>query len=204
MKKKPSVPPIPPLPIMILREVQDVEEFARLSLMRCGDSRYYNAEQAVRILRTCVVESLDIQIEHYETLENYQPEWVKEIRDRTISATVGLVGVNGAEHWDFFEDEVIRTVRDYLKDRAKPAKARKTAQGADRKQLRDAYLRQFNGEVKILDICWAAGQRYREWKRWIKNELKDGSKPDLAFRRVLSSSKRPEELSKTPRHSGWK
>lgn len=77
MKKKTSVPPIPPLPIKVLGEVQDVEEFARLSLMRCGDSRYYNAQQAVRILRTCVVESLDTQLEHYQNLENYCPEWLK-------------------------------------------------------------------------------------------------------------------------------
>jgi len=72
------------------------------------------------------------------------------------------------------------------------------------KALRDRYLAHFPEEkIKIRDICWAAGQHYREWKRWLAGELKDGSTPDLAFRRVLTSGKRPAELKKLPRPSKW-
>ena len=79
MKTKQPLPPIPPLSLKALGEVEDVEEYARLSLHRCGDSRYFNAEKAVRILRTCVVEALDIQIEHYESLYIYRPKWIPEL-----------------------------------------------------------------------------------------------------------------------------
>jgi hypothetical protein len=69
-------------------------------------------------------------------------------------------------------------------------------------QLFRAY-RPEHPEVKILDICWAAKQYYRDWKRWKKGEFKNGSTPDLAFRRVLTSGKLPMELRKEPRPKGW-
>jgi hypothetical protein len=75
---------------------------------------------------------------------------------------------------------------------------------AERKAIRDAYLSRLNGpKIKILDICWGAGQHYSEWKRWLRNAVKDGSAPDLAFRAILTSGKRPEEYRKQPRPAGW-
>jgi hypothetical protein len=72
------------------------------------------------------------------------------------------------------------------------------------KALRDAYLAMFADEkIKIRDLCWAAGQHYREWKRWLAGELKAGSTADLAFRRILTSGKRPLEFNKKPRPKGW-
>jgi hypothetical protein len=68
----------------------------------------------------------------------------------------------------------------------------------ERKTLVDSYRTAFP-DVKIADICWAAGQTRREWKRWIKGEAKDGLKPDRAFRHVLASGKRPEEIVGKPR-----
>jgi hypothetical protein len=59
-------------------------------------------------------------------------------------------------------------------------------------------------EVMILDVCWAAKQRYREWMRWIGGTLKDGSKPDRCFRAILVSGKRPQEYRKEPRPKNWK
>ncbi len=74
----------------------------------------------------------------------------------------------------------------------------------DPKTLRDSYLAKFPDEkIIIRDLCWAAGQHYREWKRWLAGELKDGSTPDLAFRRILLSGKRPSEFNKKPRPDGW-
>jgi hypothetical protein len=79
-----------------------------------------------------------------------------------------------------------------------------TASRIDPTALRDSYLANFPDEkIKLRDLCWAAGQHYREWKRWLAGELKDGSTPDLAFRRVLTSGKRTHELSKKPRPKGW-
>lgn len=62
----------------------------------------------------------------------------------------------------------------------------------ERKKLRDNYLTEFQEKIYFRDICWAAKQHYREWTRWLTGELKDGSKPDRAFRAVLLSHKRPE------------
>src|ERR1017187_4931311 len=75
---------------------------------------------------------------------------------------------------------------------------------SDPKSLRDSYFANFPDEkIKLRDLCWAAGQHYREWKRWLTGKLKGGSTPDLAFRRILLSGKRPLEFNKKPRPDGW-
>jgi hypothetical protein len=80
-------------------------------------------------------------------------------------------------------------------------------QKAEREALRDAYLSKFfdGPKIKILDICWAAEERYREWKRWLQKNspIKIGSKPDLAFRSILKSGKRPIEYRPIERPAGW-
>lgn len=75
--------------------------------------------------------------------------------------------------------------------------------GTKRKALFGAYQNAFP-EAFILDICWAAKQHYREWTRWIGGQLKNGSKPDRAFRSVLTSGKRPEEYRPEHRTKNWK
>jgi hypothetical protein len=78
-----------------------------------------------------------------------------------------------------------------------------TDRQADRKALRDSYLASFP-DVGIMDICWAAKQHYREWSRWLNNELKRESKPDRAFRHVLTSGKPTSEIRRETRPKGWK
>lgn len=72
------------------------------------------------------------------------------------------------------------------------------------KALVDSYLSSFAEKIMILDICWAAKQRYREWTRWTSGRLKPTSKAAMAFRAVLTSGKRPEEYRLEPRPKGWK
>jgi len=68
------------------------------------------------------------------------------------------------------------------------------------------YRSRFKEKILVLDICWAAEQYYSEWKRWLRaaSPIKDGSKPDMAFRAVLGSGKKPSEYRKQSRPSGWK
>jgi hypothetical protein len=73
----------------------------------------------------------------------------------------------------------------------------------ERAALRDTYMSVFP-DVGIMDICWAAKQHYREWARWLKDEVKDGSRPDRAFRHVLTSGKTASEIRKEIRPKGWK
>jgi hypothetical protein len=86
-----------------------------------------------------------------------------------------------------------------------PAQAER-AQAVDpsnRKALFDSYRVAVPG-AGIMDICWAAEQHYREWARWLKGELKDGSKPDRAFRHVLASGKDPKKLRREIRPKDYK
>jgi hypothetical protein len=83
------------------------------------------------------------------------------------------------------------------------------AQGAcvpTRKELLERYRSSFPEKIKVLDICWAAAQHYSELKRWLRTDspLKDGSTPDLAFRAILSSGKKPQEYRRQVRDTGWK
>ncbi|MGD0499332.1 MAG: hypothetical protein ABSC23_12945 [Bryobacteraceae bacterium] len=76
---------------------------------------------------------------------------------------------------------------------------------AERKAFADAYFFNSGEKIVVLDMCWAARQRYREWMRWLGGTLKDDTKPDRAFRAVLTSGKRPEEYRPgESRPKGWK
>lgn len=71
-------------------------------------------------------------------------------------------------------------------------------------ELWEAYKAQFHPErIIIRDLCWAAGQHATEWKRWLGGKMKAGSAPDRAFRKILTSGKRPIEYRPAIRPSGW-
>lgn len=85
-----------------------------------------------------------------------------------------------------------------------PSESSKESRMIERSRLRDLYLAPPAEKIKILDVCWAAKQRYREWTRWIGGELKDGTTADRAFRAVLGSGQRPEVYRLEPRPKNWK
>jgi hypothetical protein len=74
-----------------------------------------------------------------------------------------------------------------------------------RSALRDHYLSLFPEKIKILDVCWAAKEHYREWKRWLQkpSPIKDGAKADRSFRAILTSGKRPLEYRPIERPPKW-
>lgn len=59
-------------------------------------------------------------------------------------------------------------------------------------------------EVKILDICWAARQTYREWKRWMSGTAVPGHTPDLSFRKILTGGKHTKEWRSEVRLKSWR
>jgi len=77
------------------------------------------------------------------------------------------------------------------------------ARRAERHKLFENYAAQFPEKIVILDICWAAKQRYREWKRWLSGQLKDTSKANKAFHALLTSRQRPTEYRTEPRQKKW-
>jgi hypothetical protein len=204
--------PLPPLSFEVLWKIDDIEEYARASLEACSDpdNLSFNTEHAVRLLRTCVVTMLDLQIDYFSSLPHYQSEWIDEVAQKAIDSLIAAFPPfkSGEE----FRFELRCTVNDHLARRpetiengaAKAAPSKPAS--SDRKALRDSYLANFPDErIKIVDMCWAAGQHKREWKRWLKGDVKvkDGGTADLAFRRFLASGKRPEEYNTKPRPPGW-
>jgi hypothetical protein len=203
MSNKPSLPPVPPLSFEALREVGVIEDYVQDALWDCGD----NPEKTIRILRTGVVESLNVQMDYYSSLPTYHSVWNLEVAGKTIDALIALSPpLTPGEQ---FRGELLRTAVAHLIQRLGAAKNKAATatlpkpDGSDRRALRDAYLAKFP-EVKILDMCWAARQHYSEWKRWLRNAVEDGSAPDRAFRAILISEKMPGEYRHQPRPKGWK
>lgn len=96
-----------------------------------------------------------------------------------------------------------RSADDFLEEKTSPVDV--AHEPPDRKKLRDSYFANLPGpKIKILDVCWGAAQHYSEWKRWIRNAVKDGSAPDRAFRAILTSGKKPTDYRKQPRPAGWR
>jgi hypothetical protein len=120
---------------------------------------------------------------------------------------MGLDGEIIHQHEDprQFTTQVGHTVLNYVEQRfAAGEKIVIPSKPMSRKQLRDEYFAHFPDErIVIRDVCWAVKQHYREWKRWLEDELEDGTTPDLAFRRILMSKKRPEEFNPKRRPNGW-
>jgi hypothetical protein len=208
MKKHTPAQNLPPLSLRALDSVQKIEEYAQLSLHSCGGEHSFNTPKALRILRACVVASLDEQLSFYSSLPGYCSSWLEEMKESTVYATTNLANHADSKEWEYLAAQLQRTIEDHLSEKQANAKfaiakskEEQSQKPLSRQKLKQAYFAKF--DAKILDVCWAVGQHYREWKRWLNNEVKDGSKPDLAFRAILGSHKSPEQYNKKPRPSGW-
>ena len=123
-------PPLPPLSFKALNQIQDIESYARSALHGCGSFVDYNVEKALRILRTCVVASLEAQMTFYSSLATFNQRWIIEITEKTISATIGLVGGDGSAHYEYFEAQVRKTIQEHFEAansaiRSAPAKKKR-------------------------------------------------------------------------------
>jgi hypothetical protein len=204
MKKKSSTPRLPPLSLEALHRVELLEQYARHAAEEASNpvGMTSNTESLTRSLRTCAVQLLAVQFEFYDSLPNFQHEWELQIAESTLSSLLGLfpLFVPSAP----YRPELTRTINDYLKDRFREAEiAAQPPKKISRQELRDSYFARFP-EAKVLDVCWASAQHYCEWKRWLRNAVKDGSAPDRAFGALLTSGKRPQEYRKERRKKGWK
>lgn len=202
-KKRPL---IPPLSFEVLEVVEDIERYSRQALRSCNDTFKFNRDKAMNILRTCVVSVFDIQIKFYSSFHNFTEDWVAHVGHTVIGSAMGLITASiHDDDYEWLQNVLYETLNAHMKARDSAKRTSAPPKGKlSRKKLADSYFAKFPDEtIKILDVCWAVGQHYREWKRWLKNELKEGSTPDLAFRRILTSDKRPRELNKNPRPTKW-
>jgi hypothetical protein len=138
-----------PLSPAALDTVEDIEKYARYALSACSNAvgNLVNPEKAVRILRTCVVQALDAQIDYYETLPSYRKEWVRELQHKTIDSTLGLMPMwtSGEE----FRPGLVRTVRDHIRQRSKAARTHPVAAPQHKAQKIEEQLDAFRDECRL-------------------------------------------------------
>src|SRR5579863_8030006 len=205
MDKKRLAPRVPPLSPETLANILAVEKTTREQLAACHYYDTFNVDTAIEILRTSIVTILNLRLNEYIARPDYKPEWMNEIKTITFDTLIK----NTEEFPNQYETTRMKTavlfaLNDHAAARAEEQDTKPTAKANQRQAIYESYLADFPDEkVKILDICWAVGQHYREWKRWIKNEWKEGSKADLAFRKILTSGKLPLEFNKKPRPPKW-
>lgn len=193
---------VPPPPRSKLYELEFIETKLRGSLRMCRDNR----GTILEYLRSYAVEVFDFYNTSYESVPGYTREWRQRLLVEAIQRVMGCCSGEriGLGYLDEYREDVFQT----LKAHVGRLPQRRTADAQfsrplKRKALRDSYLAAHPRVVK-LDICFAAGQHYTEWKRWLRGVLKDGSTPDRAFRALLESGKWPREYNSRPRPSGWK
>ena len=204
-KQRIVIPPLPPLSFSALQVIEHYETYASTALNRCYTGGFFNKTKAITILRTCIISVFRAKLAYYSTLPNFHQQWIAEIESTTLLSASGMLSGYADDHERIQILLVLqRTIEDHLRDTSQKPKTVSPEKPPSRRKLADLYFAQFPDEnIRILDVCWAVGQHYREWKRWLKNEVKDGSTPDLAFRRLLTSGKKPLEFNKKPRPAKW-
>jgi hypothetical protein len=164
--------------------------------VQAGREGHWNGER----IRKALAEFLDVVID--QTFRDKHPSWRK---DSTVRYQFREEALRASKEWSGWRE--IYQDLERVFNGPPPLAALSGSTGnteIDPTTLKKRYLASFDHKVKILDICWAAGQHYSEWKRWLRGALTPGSTPDSAFRAVLSSGMPPQEYKKKPRPNGWK
>lgn len=103
--KRNKIPAIPQLSLEALDDVQKIERYARHELRECDSSDYLNTQKAERILRTCTVQVLKIQIAYYESLPAFHEKWIIQLQKDAIESAVGMVPRGyGDDLYNYFRD----------------------------------------------------------------------------------------------------
>lgn len=218
---------LPPLSVEKLEELERIEGKLRLALSNCVTglhSSIFDNLRALEWLRSYVVVIFDFYHDFHTRVPGYKPDWERQFKidavERTMSCFLMECSVD-EDSLESFAGETIKAVDAHIEQVKRlanvviekiltpPANAptlvdkTKAIDPNNRRALRDAYRANFP-DSGIMDICWAAKQHYREWTRWLNAELKDGSKPDRAFRQVLTSVKDAKLLRREIRPKNWK
>ena len=183
-----------------IRERDHEENLLQGELSRCWVGDVFDRERADHLVCGYALKIFDLHHAAYQKRATYKPAWMRDCMFRAIFRVTECT-----ERARYPQDQVIFLIEIIiaaLNEHVQQLPKHKGSPVSNRETLWNFYHSEFP-EVKKLDVCWAAKQHYREWKRWIAGKFKDGSTPDLAFRRVLTSGKLPGELRKEPRPKGW-
>ena len=185
-----------------------------------------------QLLRSYAFELFEAEAKRY-THSEYLNLWLKDLSGQILKTIMDRLGQMrflsyhaSDEEIEAAVDEALRTaVNQHLYalepvpgSRAKKKQAKASQAKSDSKEyeaqnpkmlsearrgMKDTYFFKFP-QAMIIDVCWAARQHRREWDRWIKGEIKNGSKPDRLFRSVLIGNKAPSEIRPEERPKEWK
>ncbi len=102
MKETPSLLPLPPLSVQALHDLHDIEDVVAEALKDLNEFfpsitrmlHHHNSPKRIeRVLRTCLVAHLDVQMNHYSSLPQYRPIWIVQIIGSSIGSLLGLFPV---------------------------------------------------------------------------------------------------------------
>ena len=122
MKEKPSLPPLPPLSVKALRELQEIEDEVADAVKDCDDfapsiSRIFHSPRRIeRVLRTCLVAALDVQIDYYSSLPDYRATWIVQIIGSTVGSLLGLFPPLASG--ERYRGVLLHTAAEHIKTRA--------------------------------------------------------------------------------------
>ena len=206
MGKRLEIHDMPPLTVQMHNELNGMATRLKMALYACGDLRHYDEPRAFETLRTYAVELFNIYYGFYSQFPKYKRRWFGESQKRATSDALNCISsayATDLAKLGYYWDRIFATIAERFNDSpAQPSQRKPSTSASDRRALWNAYQSEFP-ETKRLDVCWAARQHYREWKRWLALELKDGSLPDRSFRKVLTGGKPTSELRREKRPSGW-
>lgn len=219
---------LPPLSHSVLESILRLQDSALRALTHCKypGTDTLNVDRALEVLCGYAIEEAKLRLDFYETMPGFSDKHALRIGimaaesilacfpqyEFVVPGLLPMMGLDGKTVYQYedprqFTTQVGHTVLNYVEQRfAAGEKIVFASKPTSRKQLRDEYFAHFPDErIVIRDLCWAAGQHYREWIRWLGNDpkTKDGSAADLAFRGLLTSMKRPQEYKAKPRPEGW-
>lgn len=195
---------MPPLTVAKHNEIERIENDFCKKLAYCEQYTGFDEPRANEYLRSYTIELFACYFDYYKQFPDLKRHAVRAAEHNAIVSALNAysrVWVIRPTARPAHEKKLFRTIADHIQ-RFGIGAAVNTKMDTP-KQLCDAYRAQFPG-AKIIEICWAAKQTPREWKRWIKGDFVPGNTPDRSFRAVLTSSKAPSELRKERRPKGWK
>lgn len=137
-KRKPSTPqpapsPRPRPPLSVLEAVDEIERRAERLLRGCGDLLMnFNEEKAIDILKVCGIAIVDLYGEYYRSLAAFDPNWLNEVLDQTMTAMIDLPDDTGLRLWP--GPEVEKQLRATLQDHLKAANIEPVAANSGNRQ----------------------------------------------------------------------
>ena len=125
MTEQPFLPPLPPLSVKALHDLQEIEDFLAEQLKDCDEffggaigvlARHNSPKRIERVLRTCLVEHLDVQLNYYLSLPQYRPTWIVKIIGSSIGSILGQFSIFSSG--EQYRGILFQTATEHLKTRA--------------------------------------------------------------------------------------